>query len=181
MAGRKRSRLRADAVPIAIVIAAGLLRGWYAVALFSQSFAPFYGTSRGPDMRIAAILNLGVIVVLVASARLRRFGLVWAACLVALLLHGLPGARVGEVPSLVLPWATAATALVMADAASRTSRGLVAATAIVLTAFAAWLALTLAWAALDYAIAAAAVVLAWSLAGLIRGRLSGHGALPCRR
>jgi hypothetical protein len=170
MAARKPSRWDGDAVPLAVVIVTTGLRAWYAIALLSLSFGAWYATWRGPDMRIAAILNVGAVVILVISTMLRRHDLVMGACLVALLLHGLPGARVGEGPIFLLPWATATTALVMLDAASRRSRELVAATGVGLVAFGAWLAVTLSWAALDYYIAAAAIAFASALIALIRDR-----------
>lgn len=129
------------------------LRAWYAVVLWYNGTDAFAGTWVGPSMRLEAVVNVAAIGFIVAAVLVRQNLVLWLACLAAIAIQALPGARIGLSASLLLPWVTATTLCLALVVAWQRSPRLTWITAGIAFLGGALLPLRMAWGAIDYYIA----------------------------
>jgi len=134
-------------------LASVALRAWYAVVLWYNGSDAFGGTWVGPWMRAEALVNVAAIGFMVAAVLIRRDLVLWLACVAAIAIQALPGARIGLTASMLLPWVTASTLSLAFVVAWQRSPRLTWITAGIAVLGGAMLPLRMAWGAVDYYIA----------------------------
>ena len=138
----------------------------YGVSTFISVQERWLAANMGGAMRMDATVNLAAGVVIAIGLVLRQPILILIGGAAVLWAALQQGSAVGVVPSVLLPWAVSLTVGAMLIAAARLGTLFIALTVVGVAAFGVALVLARQWAALDFAIAGFATLLAWALLDL---------------